>query len=481
MVSFIDREHELDSLGELWNGRFQLVMLWGRRRIGKTRLIQQFARGKPTMYFQADEGTAVEQLGRLTESLLAYQDDPLLRAQPLANWDAGVSALLKLGREARQGGRAVMVVLDEFPRLVVTSPRLPSLLQGTVDEMQREDLPMVLVLCGSQIGLFERHVLHGPLYGRRTWGQQLPPLGHRQAGDFFPSWSPTDRMRAWALLGGIPYYLEQWDAGRSLGWNIRNRLLRKGAVLYDEAELVIKEELGSEAGTYRSILAAVAGGETRQSGVASRVGIDSSAAGRYLSQLSRLHMVEHRYPLGAGDRSRRGIWHLADHYLRAWFAFVRANRSDLEVRRIDEVYRTRVHPSLDAFVARPAFEDAARTHALESVGHDPAFPAAATVGAWWGPIPDDRQPGSRRTREAELDIVGYEDKRLVLAGEAKWSVAPEDGSALAQLRRTVVHAPGYDPDGTRLAIYSRAGFTERFREQAARGRIILRSLESLYG
>lgn len=480
MTPFVDRDHELTALADLWGMRFQLVLLWGRRRVGKTRLIQQFAEGKDAITYQADEGTATEQLARLTDRILAYRDDPQLRAQPLANWDAAVAVLLRLAREAKNAARPLLVVLDEFPRLVVATPRLPSLLQNAIEDIRREDLPLFIVLAGSQIGLFEQHVLLGPIYGRRTWGEQLPPLGYRAAGEFFPGWSPVDRLRAWALLGGIPYYLEQWDPARSLERNITARLLRKGAVLYDEAELMIKEELGTDAATYLSILAAVADGDTRQGAVASRVGIDSPAAGRYLAQLRRLHMVDHRQPALAAEGGRRGIWVLADNYLRAWFAFVRANRTELEGRHEDHVFRVRVRPRLDAFVSKPAFEDAVRAHATSAIGHDPEFPANATVAAWWGPVPDERYPGTRRTREAEIDIVAFDGRSLVLAGEAKWTAGLEDGGSLAQLRDTVVHVPGYDPATTKLAIYARKGFTEPFRRNAQAAGVILRTVDDLY-
>jgi len=231
MAAFVDREDEIEALEELWGSRFQLALLWGRRRVGKTRLLDEFAAGKPTITFQADEGTATEQLARLTDRILAYRDDAALRAQPLSNWDAAIATILRLARDAKRDGHPLLLVLDEFPRLVVSTPRLPSLLQDAIEDIRREDLPLFLVIAGSQITLYERHVLHGPLYGRRTWGEQLPPLGYRDAARFFAAWSPADQLRAWALLGGVPYYLEQWDPARSLEWNITNRFLRKGAVL----------------------------------------------------------------------------------------------------------------------------------------------------------------------------------------------------------------------------------------------------------
>jgi AAA+ ATPase superfamily predicted ATPase len=479
MTGFIDRQHELRALDDRWGMKRQVAFLWGRRRVGKTRLLDEFADGKPAITFQADEGTSTEQLARLTDRILAYQDDAGLRAQPLANWDAAIAAILRLAREAKRDGHPLLVVFDEFPRLVVSHPRLPSALQDALEDVRREDLPLFLVLAGSQIGLFEEHVLHGPIYGRRTWGEQLPPLGYRDAGEFFPEWSAADRLRAWALLGGIPYYLEQFDGSRSLAANIRERLLSKGAVLFDEAELVMKEELGRDAATYLSIIAAIASGATRQAEIANRAGIVATSAPGYLRQLERLHMVAHLAPAGAAANARRGVWVVADHYLRAWFEFVRANRTDLEARRVDDVWTRRVAPALDQFVSRPAFEDAVRDHARASIGSDSEFPAQGAVGAWWGPVPDPAS-GPRRTREGEVELVAYDGRRLVLAGEAKWTSGPADAAALAQLRGTVVHVPGYDPAVTRLALYSREPFDARTRQAADGDGVILRTIEDMY-
>lgn len=478
-MEFIDRAAELESLEELWGMGRQVALLWGRRRVGKSTLIHRFAIGKPAVVYQAVEGTPSEQLARLTDRLYAYRADPLLAAAPLANWDQAIAYILGLARDAKRAGHPLLVVFDEFPYLVVTTKRLPSLLQDALEDVRREDLPLFLILAGSQIAMFERHVLLGPLYSRRTWGEQLPPLGYRDAGRFFPAWSAADRLRAWAILGGIPYYLEQFEPSRSFDWNVPNRILRKGQVLYDEAELFVKAELGAEAATYLSVVAAVAGGATRQGEIAGRAGIPSSGAAFYLDRLRRLHVLEHVRPIDAPAKARSGIWRVADGYLRFWFRFVRPNVTDLEARRFAEVFRDRVRGQLDHFVSAPAFEDACREHVRTSIGKDPEYPPRAEVGAWWGPVPDEHHPGTKRTRRGEIELVGYDGKRLVFAGEAKWQSGPVDTDALGQLEATVRHLPGFGPD-TRLAIYSREGFAPRLDARARAEGIILRTVGDLY-
>ena len=477
-MPFFDRSHELESLEERWGSGPQLALLWGRRRIGKSALLRAFATGKPTVFYQAVKGTETEQLAGLTQRFLAHQADPVLEAAPLANWAQAIAYLLGQARAAQRSGETLLVVLDEFPYLVASNANLPSILQAAWEEVKTEDLPLFLVLAGSQIAMFERHVLRGPLYGRRTWSEQLPPLSYRDAAAFTPEWTAADRLRLWAIAGGVPYYLEQFEAKRSLAWNIEHRILEKGQVLYTEAELFIYEELGDEAATYLSIIGAVAGGATRQSEIAARAGVPPSAVPAYLASLRRQHVVEHIKPFGADDNARSGVWQLADSYLRFWFRFVRPNLTDLEARLTGEVLRDRVLPNLDEFVSMPAFEDACREHVRASIGHDPEFPARGTVSAWWGQIPDGSEPGTRRTRRAEIEIVVHDGRRLELAAEVKWRDVV-DTDALRQLEAAVIHAPGYH-QGVRLVIYGRGGFTPQLRTEAAAKGVLLRTVEDLF-
>jgi AAA+ ATPase superfamily predicted ATPase len=478
-MPFVDREYELASLNERWGLPAQVALLWGRRRIGKSTLLQRFAEDKPSIFYQAVKGTETEQLIGLTDRILAHRPDPLLTAAPLANWRQATAYLVAMARQAKASGQPLLVVLDEFPYLVASDSNLPSILQAALEDVKRESLPLFLVLAGSQVGLFEKHVLQGPLYGRRTWGEQLAPLSYADAGRFFPNWSVADRLRAWAILGGIPYYLEQFEAAKSLRWNIEHRVLTKGQVLYTDAELFIAEELGADAPTYQSIVGAIAGGATRQSEIAQRAGIDASAVPAYLQLLRRLHVVEHVRPYGAPSNARSGIWNVADGYLRFWFRFVRTNLTDLEARRTSAVLAQRVLPMLDQFVSKPAFEDACREYLRHAIGNDPEMPDRAEVGAWWGQVPDEREPGTRRTRQGEIELVAYEGASLVLAGEAKWHDGPLDTDALSQLLRTVTSVPGYS-SATKLALFARDGFTERVTQRAAAEGIVLRTAADLY-
>ena len=392
-MSFFDRTEELAWLADGWDsGHGELRILYGRRRIGKSALLDEFARGKRQVLFQAVEGSVADQLRDLTQAMLACEDDPLLRAAPLANWDV---ALAQLSRMASQ--QPLLVIIDEYQYVAESDPTLASRLQRWWSR-EASRLPIYLVLCGSYIRFFVKNVLTGLAYGRNTGSLQLKPLRYRDAARFFPDWSREDLVRAYAVVGGVPHYLQQLNPDRSLAWNIEHQVLRRGAVLYQEAELLVREEL-REPRLYYSILRAMSAGATRASEIASQVqgpGGHSDLT-PYLATLQELGLAEYRRPV-FGERTRRGIWVVADPYLRFWFRFVLANQGQLEHGgSVARIYRQAVAPSLDHFVSKPIFEDICRDWVIEQVNAS-VWPDVDRVGAWW-----DRSlppaPGSRAGKE----------------------------------------------------------------------------------
>ena len=378
---FADREFELGWLQEGWDsGKAQLRILYGRRRVGKSRLLDEFAQGKPAVVYQAAEGATADQLRDLTGAILAYRGDPVLQAAPLANWDA---ALAYLGNLAATG--RLLVIFDEYQYAAEADPTLASHLQRWWSR-EAVRLPIYLVLCGRSIRFFVQNVLTGPAYGRATGALQLHPLGYREAGAFFPRWSPEDRLRAYAVLGGVPHYLEQFHPSRSLAWNIQHRLLSRGAPLYQEADLMLREEL-REPRLYYSILRAISDGHTRVSEIAARVlppGARSDISS-YLSTLQALGLAEYRRPV-VGAAVRRGTWSIADPYLRFWFRFVLPNRTVLDRgANAERFYHDSVHPALDQFVSKPTFEEICRAW-VGSQSDARLLPPIQRVGAWWGQL-----------------------------------------------------------------------------------------------
>jgi AAA+ ATPase superfamily predicted ATPase len=470
---FADREFELGWLQEGWDsGKAQLRILYGRRRVGKSRLLDEFAQGKPAVVYQAAEGATADQLRDLTGAILAHRDDPVLRAAPLANWDAALAYLGNLAATER-----LLVIFDEYQYAAEADPTLASHLQRWWSR-EAVRLPIYLVLCGSYIRFFVRNVLTGPAYGRNTGALQLHPLGYREAGAFFPGWSPADRLRAYAVVGGVPHYLKQFDPDRSLAWNIQHRLLSRGAPLYQEAELMLREEL-REPRLYYSILRAISEGHTRASDIGARVLMPGARSDltSYLTMLQELGLAEYRRPV-VGGAVRRGTWSIADPYLRFWFRFVLPNRTVLDHGAdLQQFYRVTVEPSLDQFVSKPAFEEICRAWILFQ-SNAGLLPPIERVGAWWGPVPMPTPDNPRRQGEGEIEVVAAAHDRVVLAGEAKWTRRPVGFGVLNELRLVLQSVPGVD-DATRVALFARS-FDERLLAAAPAEPRTLVSVQDLY-
>jgi AAA+ ATPase superfamily predicted ATPase len=476
---FIDRTDDLAELQSRWGMKPQLYLLWGRRRVGKSALIRQFAATHDAIIYQAVTGTVTDQLSLLTRRIRAWRDDPLLAAAPLANWEQAFAYLENLGRARKEAGEPLLVVLDEFQYLYGSDDTVISRLQDFLEIVKHGDLPLFVVLSGSSISFFEEKVLIGTVFGRRTAGGLLSPLSYRDAGSFFPDWSPSDRVRAWGVLGGMPYYLEQFDSKRSLAWNIKERMLRRNQVLYNEAELLLREEL-RDAPTYQSVLAAVADGQTKNSDIAGHSGVQANHLSTILTRMERLHLVERTVPFGEDPASsKRGLWTVLDNYLAFWFEFVRPNVTDLEAGRVEAVWGNDIKPRLDQFISKPAFERLCREFVRQAIGRDPRFPARGDVGEWWGPYTARDADGKLITEQRQADVVVGVGRRVSLVGECKWSDALVDLDALSQLRTVVAAVPGTGAS-TRLALFGREGFTERLRAIAHEEGILLLTVDDMF-
>jgi len=471
-MDFLNRHDELDLFETIWaRGSAELLVVWGRRRVGKTELLSRFAADRRGLLFEATAGTAADQLGDLTRVLAETTGDALLREQALTSWPAALVAIERFATER------CAVVLDEFQYLAQADPGLPSLLARWWRETGRH-LPLMLFLSGSEISFFERDVLgHGSaLFGRRTGQLQVAPFGYREAALFVPGWSSEDRVRAFAVWGGMPYYLSQLDSAAPLAENILCTTLSRDGVLREEARLLLFQEL-AEPRLHFSVLRALAGGDTRVSQMANRIGSDSSTVSRVLDALASLLLVRRVIPVTATlrGRTRQTSWEILDPYLRFWFRFVfpfeeRLVRPEGRRRHMEQT----VVPALDAFVSRPVFEHIAQDH-LRAQG------VGATVGSWWGKVPTGE---GRLTETRGVDAVALrEDGSVAALGSCKWTREPmglAEESLLAWLEPLVRPGAGGPPPAH--YFFSRAGFDEGLRGLAATQpeRYVLVGLDELY-
>src|SRR6056297_967796 len=357
-MTFYDREAELDTLtNAVESSGHDFVVVYGRRRVGKTELLKEFCGGKPHIYFLAAQEAEHRQREKFVDQIAAYFDE---RVPRIDAWD---EAFDYLGEKLDTEG--LVVVIDEFPYLVAENDSLPSYIQGFVDE-QLQDTELMLVLCGSSVSTMESEVLghESPLYGRRTAQFDVKPFSYKQARDVI-GYDPADSIRSYAVTGGTPMYLTRFDYEHSLAENVRSHILSPTAVLYNEPEFLLRTELRNPA-RYMSILEAVALGHTTPNEISGATGVDVGPLSKYLQTLRRLRLVEREVPVTAsGKKSKRSRYHVADEFLRFWFRYVETNRSSIEEAPA-VVYDGTIAPDLPTYTAK-TFEDVCQEAVWEGI------------------------------------------------------------------------------------------------------------------
>lgn len=446
---FVNREEELAALEARYrSGKAELFVLYGRRRVGKTELLRTFCQDKPHIFFIATTASRETQLARFTDQVLDFQGIPAA-GLIFPSWDDAFEQL------ARLPGRPI-VVLDEFTYLVGGDPTLPSILQKAWDTKLRHS-QVLLILCGSYVGMMEREVMgyRAPLYGRRTGSWMLAPLSLSAAPHFVPAYDPVQIVETWAILGGIPYYLETFDDRSSVLENARRQIMHPRSLLYDEPRLLLMEEL-REPRNYFSVLQAIAHGRTRRNEIAQAARLPPASVGKYLDVLRGLHIVERLTPVTETRpaKSRRGIYRVSDPFLRFWFRFVHPFRDRLELGWLDTVVAEELAPHLNGFVAA-AFEEAAHWYiARRGQRGDLPF-SLGRLGRWWSP-------------QGELDMVGWnEQTRELLVGECKWTERPVGVNVLEKLVGKVSLLPGGPWRRVIYALFAKRGFTPALQDRAA--------------
>jgi len=413
-ATFLDRERELSLLENRYrSGRGEFVVIYGRRRVGKTELIEQFISRKGGVRLLAREESKSLQLRRFTERLAEFFKDDFLKKAPFTDWDGFFEYLSQKAR------RRVIIAIDEFPYLVKEDPSLPSILQDHWDGKLRKT-KIFLVLCGSSISMMESKVLghRSPLYGRRTAQLLLKPF------DFRVVLSRVGEARRavefYSVFGGTPAYFLEADPNKDIFSNIREKILREDSFIYRDVEFILRQEL-VEPRYYFSILHSIARGNHTIGLIMNDTGLSKSIVNKYLSVLRDLQLVEHRVPVTEGHKSKRGLWFLSDNLFDFWFRFVQPNMDEVERGRADLVIEEHVKPHFEEYVGRH-FERVAR-EALEEMNARSLLPARfTTFGGWW-------------RGESEIDIVALNERtNEVLFGECKWSQKVDAGRVLAGLR-----------------------------------------------
>ena len=458
-MDFINREYELEVLRRAYlENKSQFMVLYGKRRVGKTSLVKEFARGVPHVYFLADKATEKDQLQALSERVGLLYDDEFLLSRGFGSWNEFFRYLKGRGK--------VVVIIDEFPFLIESNRAIPSLFQKGWDE-ELQNSGVYLILLGSSIGMMESEVLDykSPLFGRRTGQMLVTPLDYWHASKFFPDKPADEFMYMFAMLGGTPAYLLQFDAADNLWSNIRRRMLAPEAYLYSEPEFILREEL-REPRNYFAILRSISMGKTRSSEIINETGFEKNIVGKYLSVLTDLKIIRREVPITEKcfEKSKKGIYVIDDNFFRFWFAFVLPNRGFIEERELDYLVEKKIKPRLDIFTSQ-TFEAVCCSYVKKGYLDGLRFNQA---GRYW-------------TKDAEIDVIGLnEEENLILFGEVKWSINQVGIDILIDLKRKAgLVVWGGEGRKECFALFSRSGFTQELTHIAANEGIYLRTLTDI--
>lgn len=473
-MPFLNREDELAALEERWkSSRAEFMVIYGRRRIGKTELILHFARDKRHLYFEAASGTENDQLRDLSNLLADVSGRDLFRAQPLTSWAAFFSAVEE---ELERG--PVVIALDEFQFAARQTADLGSQI-NRFWRRQKENPNLFFILSGSDVSFFEKRILgySATTYGRRTGGFHMQPFAPRQVELFLPGWKPEELVRAYAVFGGVPYYLEQLRAVDSLEENIWRLTLAPDAPLRDEPMFLFAQQSDlREESIYFSALRAIASGRTRRNEIAQRIGRSGDQAGEILTRLIDMRLVRKVHPVTTPhpDRTKTVRFEISDPFLRFWFSFIHPYRAYLHSERSARRHLIeRVAPGLDDFVSAPPFEEICQLWLGNRVH-------AAAAGRWWGSVKERRHGAAKPVNVSrEVDAVAVDVNGSVLAvGSCKWTAGEMQASDKASLERLIPHvtAAGEVPD---VYLFARSGFSEELREVARDGCCHLVSVEEV--
>jgi len=400
---FVNRQQELQFLEEHYKTKAaELVVIYGRRRVGKTEFTMQFSKNKPHLYFLADQRSETELIQELKQRMSLYLQNESFAKLAIQDWIELFNEFTKWNKNVH-----VVIIIDEFPALIETNHAVPSIFQKIWDQ-NLKNTPTMLILLGSSIAMMETEVLNykSPLYGRRTAQWKLEPLKIHHLKPFFPHYNLETLIHVYACLGGVPAYLQKFNPQNSFWQNVQQKILTKGEFLYEEAEFLLREEL-REPRNYNIILKAIAQEAQTYGEILNKTSIDKSMLSKYASVLDDLGFIKRTHPIGTTPKPRKNQYAIADNYLNFWFKYVFPNKTELEAGNSENVLN-KIKQDYNTYLGH-VFEQVA-TELLTEMKTNHKLPFTFTsMGKWW-------------FKNNEIDLIALdEEKQTATFIETKWS------------------------------------------------------------
>ena len=460
------RENELSKLNKRYNeNEFECIVIYGRRRVGKTALINEFCKDKPTIFFSALNSTAKENMEVLSRVIYEYKNpDSDSRTAPIyRDIDAAFAEITKLSESER-----LIFVIDEYPYLAKADNSVSSRLQHIIDHVWSKS-KLFLILCGSSMSFMEYQVLgyESPLYGRRTAQFKIQALTYKEITAFNPSLSLENQALLYGITGGIPHYINKLCVRDNIDNALLENLFDSSSYLFEEPENLLKQEL-REPATYNSIISAIAGGSSKLNEIATKTGTETGVCAKYLKVLLDLGIVKKEMPI-TEKSTKKTIYQLGDNFFRFWYRFVPMNMPAIISGRIEKSYPNTVKKYFSDYMGL-VFEQMCRDYLLYYADNLPV--TLADTGQWWG-------TDNAAKKEVQIDIVGTSaDSDEYIIGSCKYKnekIGIDEFELLKHYATVFGKGSRYH-----FYIFSKSGFTDGLHELGEKGEVRLFTLEDIY-
>ena len=446
---FLGREKELTKLNQLYNSKgFQFVVMYGRRRVGKTTLLSEFAKDKPHLFYVAEEYSKDRALIDFSNQIYKLFD--LKGLTPFLGWNEAFDFIVKMTSQKR-----IILIMDEYPYLVGADKSISSILQNNIDHKFLKT-NIFIIICGSSMSFMEKDILSykSPLYGRKTSELKIEPFNFFESCKFVPNYGHIDKIKTYAVLGGTPHYLKYFDDTKSIKDNILNVVLNKGSILYEEPKNILKQEL-REPMIYNTIIEAIATGSSKMNEIVTKTKMESDKCSRYINSLIELRIIEKEHPLGE-KTTRKTIYKLSDNLFKFWYRFVFNNIGLTEQDESEFLYDSIIESDWSDYIGQNVFEDICRQY-LRKLNKNRELPFVfINIGRWWGNNPKER-------RQEEIDIIATNNSEAIFC-ECKWRNEKTNIEVFSNLKKRAQLLPKYIPK--KYLLFSKSGFTSTLSNEA---------------
>ena len=459
---FLGREKELHKLNQYYqSSKFEMLMVYGRRRVGKTKLLTEFIKDKDAIYYVAEENNDFRNMAKFTKIITNHFNENL--NINFSEWEDIFKYISK-----NLGNKKLVLVIDELPYIALSNLSFLSILQNSIDhDLLNKNI--MIILCGSSISFMENEIVShkSPLYGRKTGQLKIEPFDYFDSAKFFPDYSIKDKIKTYSVLGGIPHYLIKFDNKFSLQSNITKNILDSSSFLYDEPNNLLHQELRSPV-IYNAIIEAIASGSSKINEISTKIHETPTKTNKYIKSLLELQILKKIHPINK-ENSKKTIYLINDNLYKFIYKYVYSNRSLIEQDFGEIVYNKKIEPNWNNYLGK-IFEDICLEYLLRKNAKLELEFLVEKFGTWWGNNPIKK-------RQEEIDIVGLSENKGIYC-ECKYS---NEKLGIAVYNKLVERSDLINKNEKYYYLFSKSGFTPELKElEKIKENLKLVTLEELF-